>query len=213
MPRRDPRTTSDRALALYEFIIAFKRTHDGNTPSYAEMCEATGITSTGAIKGLIFILEAQGFLQSIDGRTRSMRVTGGQWSMGSDSKQMPNADFFPPAWQSDEMGALHVLVLLRQGALADLPLQVDFHSSFDGREAFGGMALTSLDPDDPVSFRWVYVPATGMYTIWETRKQDGRLNVWRITLPTAEATAQFITGGFLPTEDATEDVGAGELVL
>jgi hypothetical protein len=35
-----------RLMQLYQFIIGFKKTHDGNSPTYRETAKSTGITMT-----------------------------------------------------------------------------------------------------------------------------------------------------------------------
>jgi len=63
------------------FVVSYKRTHDGNSPSWAEIAEGVGTTYTTAGKALKE-LQVLGALR-LTGNAMSKRrieVVGGQWA-------------------------------------------------------------------------------------------------------------------------------------
>ena len=66
--------------AVYEFLVAFKIEHDGNTPTRREIMEACGITSTSVVNYYLDRLERKGLIeQPRNGASRMIVVTGGCW--------------------------------------------------------------------------------------------------------------------------------------
>lgn len=72
--------TSLRLNQVMDFIIAFKRTHDGNSPSVREIGKGCGITSTSAVHYCLKILAKNGKIDHTKFyRSRMIVVPGGQW--------------------------------------------------------------------------------------------------------------------------------------
>lgn len=70
-----------RIYSLYDFIIAYKKEHDGNSPCVREMCNEIGIRSTSLLVYYLEALEDRGLIRVDSGKERSICVTGGQWRM------------------------------------------------------------------------------------------------------------------------------------
>lgn len=68
---------AERVLA---FIIRFKQSHDGNSPTVREIGEETGISSTSVVNYCLDKLEIAGLIQRDTGASRSIQVAGGSWS-------------------------------------------------------------------------------------------------------------------------------------
>ena len=62
----------------YDFIVKFKREHDGNSPSYREMMKGTGITSSSHMQNMIHRLINRGWISW--NSTRDITIIGGSWS-------------------------------------------------------------------------------------------------------------------------------------
>ena len=63
-------------------IIAYKQTHDGNSPSYRAIMDMTGLYSTSTIAYHLGRLEDAGLIRrpSRAGGSRMIEVVGGQWN-------------------------------------------------------------------------------------------------------------------------------------
>lgn len=77
-----PMTRRQRALLAY--IIRHKREAGGDSPSYAEIMRAVGITSPSIVSYNLSALERRGLISRPaplqgHGRWRSIAVTGGRW--------------------------------------------------------------------------------------------------------------------------------------
>ena len=80
---RRPRGETTRAILSY--IIAYKRRHDGLSPTYRDIMRAVGISSTSVVAGHIHRLQAAGRLRLGPGG-RGFVVPGGRWEYrGSQS--------------------------------------------------------------------------------------------------------------------------------
>jgi hypothetical protein len=64
------------AVNLFEFIISYKESHDGNSPTYREMCAGIGVSSTNSIFQYIRKMEKHGLIEVIDGK---LCLTEGLW--------------------------------------------------------------------------------------------------------------------------------------
>ena len=71
---------SEREKEIYAFIIRYKMSHDGNSPSIREIGEAVGIGSTSLILHYLQNLEKCSAI-TMDGQ-RAISVVGGSWVMG-----------------------------------------------------------------------------------------------------------------------------------
>lgn len=81
MPRRAPTRTE----ALFAWIVAYKRVHDGNSPTVREIARGCGMTTTSLVNYHLRQLERQGCLRTENGQagqrqTRNIVVIGGQWT-------------------------------------------------------------------------------------------------------------------------------------
>lgn len=66
-----------RKSQILQFAIEYKKTHNGNSPSYDEIMESCGITSKSVIKYLLDKLEEDGLLEH-DG-IRSIVIPNSEW--------------------------------------------------------------------------------------------------------------------------------------
>lgn len=71
--------TNKRCERLLEFIIAYKRAHDGNSPTIREMCFAVESKTTSVVNYYLVQLERQGRIVMSKGASRSICVVGGHW--------------------------------------------------------------------------------------------------------------------------------------
>ena len=69
-------------IRLFEFIIEYKEGHDGNSPTYREMCDGIGIVSTNTIFIYIQKMEKAGLIEMID---RKMCLTDGFWQFNPEA--------------------------------------------------------------------------------------------------------------------------------
>lgn len=76
----DPRPMTRRQKALLTYIVNYKRASGGDSPSYAEIMHAVGITSPSIVGYNLSALERRGLIsRSARGKSRSIAVTGGRW--------------------------------------------------------------------------------------------------------------------------------------
>lgn len=68
-------------VKVYDFIVEFKKNHDGNSPSIREIGRAVGITSTSVTN---YYLESLAGMEIIklkkQGSSRMISVSGGSWT-------------------------------------------------------------------------------------------------------------------------------------
>jgi hypothetical protein len=66
---------------VYDFIVKFKQTHDGVSPSVAEICEGCEISSNSVVVGHLHSLERLGLIECGygKGKSRMIAVCGGRW--------------------------------------------------------------------------------------------------------------------------------------
>jgi hypothetical protein len=60
-------------------VVAYKAAHDGLAPKHREIAAALGLAYTGAIKGYLDQLAAQGYVSTGYATDRGIAVTGGEW--------------------------------------------------------------------------------------------------------------------------------------
>ena len=79
---RGKRGVMARKELLMAFIIAYKKKHDGNSPTYREMMAGTGLSTTSSVAYHLEKLEAEGRIERPlqVGNTRVIEVVGGEWS-------------------------------------------------------------------------------------------------------------------------------------
>ena len=66
---------------VFDFIVGYKMSHDGNSPSIREVGEPCGISSTSMVKIAILKLVGDGRLTETSSphRSRCIEVVGGVW--------------------------------------------------------------------------------------------------------------------------------------
>lgn len=74
--------------AVFDFIVAYKRAHDGNSPTLRQIMDARGISSTSVAHNILHGLERSGFIRILPG-SQGIVVIGGCWSVSSSSSS-PN---------------------------------------------------------------------------------------------------------------------------
>lgn len=66
---------------IFDFILKYKRTHDGCSPSIREIQRNCNIHSTSRVSYYLHKLAADNkIIYHADGRSRSLEVIGGKWS-------------------------------------------------------------------------------------------------------------------------------------
>jgi SOS-response transcriptional repressor LexA len=81
MPRPTPTTLTPRQQKIYDFIVAFKREHDGNAPTIREIARAAGYKTTSTTNYHLQMLERLGKISfQAEGRSRMIVVIGGEWT-------------------------------------------------------------------------------------------------------------------------------------
>ncbi len=69
-----------RPKHVYAFIIAYKTAHDGNSPTFRQIGDACGITSTSVVNFYLVFLEEQGLVKvERSWQTRSITIIGASW--------------------------------------------------------------------------------------------------------------------------------------
>lgn len=70
-----------RKQQIYEFIVKFKNTHDGNSPSIAEIGRHCEVNSTSTVRFYLQGMERLGLIKlSSNGEARMIEVVGGTWT-------------------------------------------------------------------------------------------------------------------------------------
>ena len=78
-------TYQRRSLSdVYEFIVTYKREHDGNSPTIRTIGEACGISSTSVVHNLLVRLAMRGWIRRPEPRigtryAENIEVIGGKW--------------------------------------------------------------------------------------------------------------------------------------
>lgn len=70
---------------VLEFIIEYKRSNNGNSPSVAEISDACAIPSTSNVWMMLVSLREQGLIDWTVNIPRSITVSGGEWRMNVES--------------------------------------------------------------------------------------------------------------------------------
>jgi len=77
--------SSPNLLKVLDFIVEFKRSHDGNSPCNREIADGCGIASTSTVDYYLRRLEASGLIER--GGVRMIRVAGGAWALTGEPSQ------------------------------------------------------------------------------------------------------------------------------
>lgn len=78
--RRASLTGDAARRRLFDYIVAYKESHDGNSPSSRQMADEANICSTSVVHFHLRALESQGKIRVIRGCSRQIVVVGGSWS-------------------------------------------------------------------------------------------------------------------------------------
>jgi len=66
---------------ILQYIIDYKRTHDGNSPTVREIMDANGVSSSSAMHYILLEMEDSGMIRFGSAfESRSIQVVGGQWT-------------------------------------------------------------------------------------------------------------------------------------
>lgn len=68
-----------RRAAIYRYILAYKQSHDGNSPSIREIGQVMGIESTSMVMYYLRQLEELDLILIESARSRAIQVVGGAW--------------------------------------------------------------------------------------------------------------------------------------
>lgn len=69
---------------IFNFIVTYKRAHDGNSPTVRQIMESCDISSTSVVAYNLARLVVDGRIRITGNRvTRSIEVVGGRWTMGA----------------------------------------------------------------------------------------------------------------------------------
>lgn len=84
-------------FSVYEFIVKYKQTHGGNSPSVLEICRACGISSTSMVRVHLDKLILFGMVTVDYGehRSRMISIPGARWippSLSESSSPITRAD-------------------------------------------------------------------------------------------------------------------------
>lgn len=70
-----------RRQAIFDFIVAYKKRHDGNSPSIQDIGRACGISSKSLVAyHLAHLAEAGRLVLAPDGEKRHIVIVGGRWT-------------------------------------------------------------------------------------------------------------------------------------
>ena len=89
--RRPRKTLSARQRALLAYIVNYKRTTQGHSPTIREMMAAVGYSSTSSTGYSLHTLAARGYIELAcdgSGKTLDIRIPGARW-VGPDETATP----------------------------------------------------------------------------------------------------------------------------
>jgi SOS-response transcriptional repressor LexA len=65
---------------IFDFIVAYKKEHDGNSPTSREIMDATYVSSTSVVHYHLYVLERDGKIIQNRRTSRSIEIVGGTWT-------------------------------------------------------------------------------------------------------------------------------------
>lgn len=68
---------------VYDFIVAWKKAHDGNSPSIRQLTDECNTGSTSVTAHILEKLESEGRIKVEDRQARQIVVIGGEWRMAA----------------------------------------------------------------------------------------------------------------------------------
>lgn len=69
---------------IYAYIIRYKLSHDGNSPSYRQIVDACDLSSTSVVSDHLDVLRRQGRIRLLNEKNSTARciaVVGGRWEI------------------------------------------------------------------------------------------------------------------------------------
>ena len=81
-------TSHPTVEGAYEFVVGYKKIHDGNSPSFREIMEGCGISSLSVVLYYLNKLEDRGLIRRPEAKigerfARKIEVVGGRWTKGT----------------------------------------------------------------------------------------------------------------------------------
>jgi len=71
---------SNHRKRILNYIVLYKYTHDGLSPTIREICRGCKIASTSTAVFHLNIMESKGILSRMPGEPRGIMLTHGRWS-------------------------------------------------------------------------------------------------------------------------------------
>ncbi len=65
--------------AVFDFIVTYKRAHDGNSPTLRQIMNGRRISSTSVVHNILIGLERDGYIRILPG-SQGIVVIGGAWA-------------------------------------------------------------------------------------------------------------------------------------
>lgn len=81
-------TLTDVDIEVFGFIVSYKKTHNGNSPSLRDIVDNTRSASTSTAYHSIRKLELAGYLKMDNNKARNITIRGGVWTL-SPTYKMP----------------------------------------------------------------------------------------------------------------------------
>lgn len=104
-----------RQAAVFEFVVAWKRAHDGCSPSYSDIMEGCGISSSSEVARMVKCLVEKGFLETEYAQPRTLRVVGGFMNLEGLSERQADVFRFVVEWKRAHDGCAPSFEEIRVG--------------------------------------------------------------------------------------------------
>ena len=75
------RKINERLTDVFNFIVEFKKAHDGLSPTVREIGEACKISSTSVVAYYLKKLQDEGSIKLLGTKTRGIMVKNGRWNL------------------------------------------------------------------------------------------------------------------------------------
>jgi SOS-response transcriptional repressor LexA len=89
---KDSQSTGDTATTrelVYDFLVQYKREHDGNTPTTREIAEGCCL-SVSTVKYHLTRLEVENRIYITGDRRRNIEIMGGNWDLINGKEAVPD---------------------------------------------------------------------------------------------------------------------------
>lgn len=89
---------SPKYQQVFDFIVKFKKEHDGNSPSIREIGDAIDVSSTNVVRYYLNGLAQMGKIKYAGKKPRMIEVVGGHWTrkihnvFSTDNMKLEDAD-------------------------------------------------------------------------------------------------------------------------